>query len=157
MFPLLHLRVRDGHFFMAEVLPYRNISVWGETDPKWDPSHHAIIHEMGQRQWHQLVLLRLQIQQIDWIRGNKFTCSSFCSTFLPKRQVLMLVILYLVYSNISSTCQALPLHQTSLPLAPSKASKTDSEALRALLWKLPPAQKIKGLDSRVYLQSHTLW
>lgn len=158
---LLYSRVRDGHFFMAEVLPYGNISVWGETDSRADLSHHfsqhAIIHGMGQRQWHQLVLLRLQIQQIDWIRRKKFTCFSFFGPFLPKRQMLMIMILYLVYSNLSSTCQELPLHQTFLSSVPSQASKTDCEALRALLWKLPPAQKIKGLDSHVYLRSHTLW
>lgn len=52
----------------------------------------------GQRQWHQLVL-KLQIQQRDWLRTKKFTCFSFCSPFLPKRQMPTLMILYLVYSN----------------------------------------------------------
>lgn len=45
-----------------------------------------------------------------------------------------------------------------LPLSPSQALKTDSkvDTLTPLLWKLPPAQKIKGLDSvHVYLKSHT--
>lgn len=33
MFLLLALRGKAGHFFMADVLPYRNISIWDENDP----------------------------------------------------------------------------------------------------------------------------
>lgn len=146
---------------MAEVLPYRNINICSENDPKVDLSHrlsqHVVIHEMGQRQWHQLVLVRLQLQPIDWIRRNKFTF--FLQPISAKKTNASVHDARFGVWEPFFYLPSIPVTPNFfLPLSPSQALKTDSEVdtLTARLWKLPPTQKIKGLDLvHVYLESHT--